>query len=521
MLRSPDSPRGIGILLTPIVFTAFLLLPLAGQFLDLHIYSGVEEKRDKVKWPGIPEDLAGLDAFPAAFDAYYSDQFGMRGDFITWHNLLLYSTTHTLPGNRVIAGKGRWLFANFDDSLESFQHRIPLRSPAELEVLAHRIRQRQDWLAAQGKTYLFFVTPAKSTIYPDRMPDRLRISSGRTRLEQARAWFAKHPDIAFHDTTAAIRRARKLAIDANVDATLYHYTDTHWNALGSYAAFQDVIGHLRRTHPDQPDLPRALGIEMFAFTRKAGMPGDLSRMAGIGSLVTEVDYICLDHLLYYKMDPIPGIGQRSFHISSRWKHLPDLMLFHDSFGESLRLPMSNAAKESWFFWTHDFRTDLIGKHDPRIVMTQITERFFNRHTVENPVSIRLLDPEKTRSEWKGRGDPELSEIRFGSGLVLQAAELRRSDEDLEVRLLWRAERDIVLDGSYDTCVRKDDWSWYSTLHRHQCIEASHVVQGSLWEDRIVFPAEDLRDCESFVLRVEGTADLAVPKTRFTTVRHPD
>ena len=521
MLRSPDSPRGISIVLSPILFMAFLLLPFVGQVTGLHIYSGVEEKRAAVRQPGIPNDLASLDAFPAAFDAYYSDQFGLRGDFITLHNMLLYSATDSLPGNRVIAGKGRWLFANFDKSFESFQHRLALQTPAQLDLFAHQIRQRQDWLASQGKVYLFFVTPSKSTIYPDQMPDRLRIMAGQTRLEQANAWFAKHPDIAFHDTTAALRESRKIAIQAEANVELFHYTDTHWNSLGAYTAYQDVFTHLREQHPDQTDLPQPLAIEMFAYKDKPGSPGDLSHMAGITTLVSEVDYICLNHLLYFKLDEIPEIGQRSYHLTSRWKHLPDLLVFHDSFGESLRQPMSNAARESYFLWTHDFRTDLIRKYDPRIVLTQITERFFNMHPPVNPVSIRLLNSGQVRRDWRNRGDAELTEIEFATGLVLQAIEIRESEQDVEVRLLWRANKDLVLDGAIHTYLRKDDWSWYKQQNTQQCVERSRVTKGSIWEDRVVFPAGQFERCESFVLRVAGSKDLIVPRSRFRAVAHED
>ncbi|MEE8467512.1 MAG: hypothetical protein V3T22_03610, partial [Planctomycetota bacterium] len=91
------------------------------------------EQRRAAKLPSLPTHAAGLEAYPDAFDRWYSDAFGFRRNLVRWYNLLRWFGLGVTGSSKVVRGEDGWLFYREHRSLEGTLGALPLTS-AELDV---------------------------------------------------------------------------------------------------------------------------------------------------------------------------------------------------------------------------------------------------------------------------------------------------------------------------------------------------------------------------------------------------
>ena len=127
-----------------------------------------------------------------------------------------------------------------------------------------------DWLAGRNCRFLFVLAPNKETIYPALLPAAAAPVRRPSIMDLLAADLARGPDSGFVDLRPVMRRAAAAA-------PLYFRTDTHWNALGALAAYQEVAARLRTWYPGMP-VPSLSG---YGISWREGAGGDLSRMMGM------------------------------------------------------------------------------------------------------------------------------------------------------------------------------------------------------------------------------------------------
>ncbi len=198
------------------------------------------ENRKLADFPSLPKDADTLEAFPKLFDRYISDHFGFRSDLVQFYNWLKFSVLSTSPTEKVIVGKKGWLFKYNKE--QKVQKQLP-----ELLLRKWRIHfeERRDWLREHGAEFLVVVASNKHTIYPEYLPDYLHPHERMTKLEQFKAYMAKYPE-AFKllDLTPRLKKEKSSHL-------LYYKTDTHWNYLGAYFGYLEIVAALPHHFPSQ------------------------------------------------------------------------------------------------------------------------------------------------------------------------------------------------------------------------------------------------------------------------------
>src|SRR5688572_12651085 len=159
-------------------------------------------------------------------------------------NLLIskFANLRLKMGDRVfsqgLVGKDGWLQFTAGGILDDFQNTMQF-SPKNIQQNSQLLYEK---LQAQNITLVIIIVPNKDTIYPEQLPDEIQKINEQSRLDLLVAYFKKYGPPVLIDLRPALQRARQ-------EETIYYKTDTHWNNLGSFAAYSEVMQVLSRSNP--------------------------------------------------------------------------------------------------------------------------------------------------------------------------------------------------------------------------------------------------------------------------------
>ncbi len=345
-------------------FAALLFLP--GP-LWLALRGGLDtsnhENRALAPFPA-GQSAPGLQAWPAAFDAWLGDHAPFRNQCMTL-NARANWALGSLDSSDVLLGKERWLFlrdVSDSSSLLDYQG-LTAYTPEELAACRTALTALQTALARRGCRLAVVLAPAKEGVYSQYMPDTIPAVSRPTRVQALAAWLQAETDLALLWPQQALREAAKTQ-------QVYYRYDTHWNEAGAYLAASGLLELLGR-----PALP----FEQAEFVPDAAAvaPADLANVSGAWALCTDD--------VYYTADLPRGsctLTESGGNIT-RWQGGGEggLVLIRDSFGEALA-PFLTAQFESGLALHGSALApeELLAQLDalpafPDVVVLEVAERF--------------------------------------------------------------------------------------------------------------------------------------------------
>src|SRR5688572_2759241 len=101
-----------------VLFLAAIWAPLLGRWTGLALPASVaNELRRPAPMPALELSARGVAAFPAAFDAYFNDNFGFRNELLYGYAVAKVMGLGESWAKTVIVGRDGWLFfdARYDD----------------------------------------------------------------------------------------------------------------------------------------------------------------------------------------------------------------------------------------------------------------------------------------------------------------------------------------------------------------------------------------------------------------------
>ncbi|MDH4230111.1 MAG: hypothetical protein OEW11_10295 [Nitrospirota bacterium] len=230
------------------------------------------EKRKLAAFPPAPVSMAAARAFPAGFEAWFNDHFGLRGPLVQTHSLILMHLLGSSPNPEVAVGRGGWLFFG-GGAMESFRG-LPAMNPAVVTDFQRILESRRDWLAERGIRYLFVVPPDKQSIYPEYVRDT---PVGPTPTDHLLTHMRVHSDVEIVDLRPPLLAKKALF------GPLFMKTDTHWNGYGAYLGYRAVVERLAAWYPSlHPLEPEAVG-----FQRHPSPGGDVADQIHLAAWLTD------------------------------------------------------------------------------------------------------------------------------------------------------------------------------------------------------------------------------------------
>ncbi|MNW38600.1 hypothetical protein D3C74_156690 [compost metagenome] len=363
-------------LITILFFLIILILPGVQALFEIFPKHEIHENRTKTILKDIkfPLGLFNKDSIENLTD-YFNDNYGFREELISLNSLIDYSIFHVSSSNRVVIGKKDWLF--FKDEIESYTNR-DVMSDREIDEIARKIKGYQEFLLKHDKKFIFVLTPNKSTVYPEFMNGKYKKGdankSNYLRLMQA---FQKY-NVNYYEPLETLEKNK-------ITEQLYYKTDTHWNNMGGYLAFRELLGYLDVLSGESLAEPILSGREEISYT------GDLSRMLAL-KLTEREETLLLKSQLNSK--------------------LPSILWYRDSYSDKLLTylqPYKSVIYDLHHTQMPMNRTEYKYVDKADIVVFQMLERFLpTLKYYDFSRAFPLYSSELTASDFKELSDVQLS-----------------------------------------------------------------------------------------------------------------
>lgn len=362
-------------------FMITLWLPLAKLLCSSSSVGIAEsEKRKLTPLPVRPRSWNELWKYPDLFSAYYRDNFGFRSAFIRAHALVKYGLFHLSPSHHVLIGREGWLYYADDYSLEDYRSLKPF-TQEELARWKSVFEERQAWLAKHGIRFLIVLSCDKALIYPEFLPAGIERRNVPFRIDELADYLAKNTSIPFVVLKADLEKARQ-------EGRIFHRTDSHWNDLGAYVGYREIVRKLGQWFPQLQPRPTE------AFTRReVESPGwDLAVMMGLNDIIHEQEIQLVprapqrfrvtdvDHPP--RLDPKWNCGRIVTEIDD--EHLPRAVVLRDSSGSALVPFLAEHFRRCEFLWQYEFETKHIRDPKPDVVILLMTSRRLQWYIPSNP-----------------------------------------------------------------------------------------------------------------------------------------
>ncbi len=317
--------------------------------------------------------LRGIRDYQKKYGMYFVEHFGFRNGLVRLNTLINMRFLHVSPSARVVLGRESWLF--YDDprdgvSLRDFRGGARF-SDTDLQKARGKVIQLRQGLEKRGIKFLIVVAPNKHTIYPEYLPhDSRGQRRAITRLDQM-AVALKGTGADFIDLRAALW-AKK-----NSGQLLYSRTDTHWNPLGAFVAYEEIMKEV---------LSKGLKADTLRFSefqvecRDTRADGDIARLINASDLSPDSEVvmrplnpfraITANVRQRYTSEP----GRETIARERQGRNQAKLLMFRDSFATALIPYLSESFSRSVYVWVDKVDFSMVDDEKPHLVILEMAER---------------------------------------------------------------------------------------------------------------------------------------------------
>ena len=270
-------------------------------------------------------------------------------------NIMRIRLLHETEINQVVIGKDGWLYIDDANSMDDHRGFDPYTDD-ELAALAGVINSRYQWLASRNIRMLLVVAPNKESIYPEHLPDTIYSVDNTTRLDQFMQYMKLHSDVDIIDLRPALLKAK-------ADGQLFYATDSHWNYLGAFIAYTEVMKKLSAYFPYLNLKTPTLAD--YNIRTISGYTGDLEQLLFMDGLFP---------------DQVVQMTPKDPSEANRWNKIQSAVIYHDSF---YLLPdnfLSQDIVNSFPFWQGKdpvWDEAEITRDNPQIVIYFMVERYLD------------------------------------------------------------------------------------------------------------------------------------------------
>lgn len=267
-MKSSGTISRLESILLSVLFCIGISLPLCKQMIMGEPDTLSIEARPLNKFPAPPRKTASsVRKYTTGLENYYNDHFGFRSALLRLNTIVKAGCLRVSPAGNVDFGKNGWLFLK---DWMTFRGTMDVRKQ-DLEQWRLTLERRDAWLAKRGIRYLYVMAPNKSTIYSDYLAKPLNEAHAAASIEQLNTYLSAHSQVPFLSLREALLDARTKSPDR-----LYYPSDTHWNTMGAYVGYRELMLRLQTWFPElQPSKRSDFRVSETMHN------GDLARMIGI------------------------------------------------------------------------------------------------------------------------------------------------------------------------------------------------------------------------------------------------
>jgi len=372
------------------IFCLLLILPSIAVVFNIEPAGKLHDKRLLTKnFPPLSLSYKSIVAFPDAFKKYYTDSHGFRKFLTYWNIELLKKYLKLTILKNVITGKDGWFYWGGDIVIEKLRTTQPL-STDELARFKQIHIERYEYCQRMGARYIFLISPNKHSIYPEYLPDWIYEVKETSHLEQVISTLTNDSDSGYIDF-------RNVLLNAKQNYPVFFKTDTHWNTIGGFFAYQTIMKEITNW------LPNINYLELTDFTieLRPKKKRDLITIISLNHEVPNKNLTIIPKKQYSYKEVIPDPFYRTqkpyypylqilIHETPN-PELPKAVVFHDSAMKFIYPYLSNDFKRVVYIYNirgeNYFDSDIIEYEKPDIVISETGERFLS-FIPDNPIDIK-------------------------------------------------------------------------------------------------------------------------------------
>jgi len=354
------------------VFLLVLFVPLVAEKETVSL-----EKRPLAEFP--EWRWSNVWKFFKDYQNYFDDRFAFRNSLIDTFGKFKYEKLKlsNLTGN-VAIGKNDWLFYHSKEYMKEVSKPF---TQEELQLFHYNLVVTTKWFEQRGIKYYITIPPIKPRIYPEKLPDYMRVAMHFSRLDQINKYLKMNSKYNIIDLRDELFEAKKKNI-------IYFSTDTHWNEFGAFAAYTKIINSISKDFNE---------LTPIDFKKIQPIPtkyssGDLLGLLGFTTNKYTTQYVLtlkdtVKFNLVYASDP--GLPKNNFETWETPKSSSKLKIYvvRDSFSENVkRFLLLNFAR-STYAWIPVIPVNEVIEEHPDILLHETLERFTYCY-LELPVEIK-------------------------------------------------------------------------------------------------------------------------------------
>lgn len=324
------------------------------------------EKRKLAERPAM--NLEKLDPYPPLYTEFFNDHFPFRPELIkdyTWFNYFVLDKSP--KPDYVMIGKNHWLYLVPRE--KTLYTGYPTVSDSGIRNIGKYLDERTKWHLERGIRFYVAFAPMKPEIYPEYNPPSF-LRAEKTVTDKITGEIRKYPDIRFIELKPALLEAKK-------NARIYWARDNHWNSIGAFAAYREIMKSIRQDFPNARFIP-----EKEVSFRDTVVHYGLTEVFNLGEELGDTIYhptISNSHAKkiqdeVYFWDPPEGCWKTVTEtaVSDR----PKALIFRDSF-TNFMMPFldESFSKTVYIFdkWNYDYHREVVENVKPDLVILLIYE----------------------------------------------------------------------------------------------------------------------------------------------------
>lgn len=318
-----------------IFFVAILILPILDNIFGFSPVKDLFEKRLPTAFPQNPKNLFEITKYPKKFEAFFDDNYGFRKTLIFVNGKIMDNIFDESPSSRALMGKDGWLYFDNQDSFLDAQGLAKI-DDKKVALAVKSFIQNWKLLRAQKIDYLLVIAADRTSIYPEFLPDYIKVSQENHRIDKfINALKKASPNFPLLDLRPILKEAKKTEI-------IYQKTDTHWNGRGAHFGYVESMKKLNLKYNPRSDFIDVEGVMDY---------GDISYIMGIKA--ENIDYNLKENFVpsFYNIPPTNedyALFHKPITYLNRNKNLPRLFVYKDSFFDNMLEFFANNFSRSYF-----------------------------------------------------------------------------------------------------------------------------------------------------------------------------
>ncbi|MDO4553728.1 MAG: hypothetical protein Q4B70_01120 [Lachnospiraceae bacterium] len=359
-----------------IICLLLCILPFAGM--AVCPTKTTTENKVLAAWPSTVKDGKWNKDYFNEMGSYFEDHFAFRNLLVTADADIQSKLFKVSNVDTVTVGSEGWLYytATLDDYLG--QNVI---SEREAFNIANNLSLLKRYVEQQGARFLFTIAPNKNTLYGENMPYYNKKKVSNTNNMDLLLPYLTSEETSYVDLFQIFEAQKE---------TLYLKRDSHWNQKGAVLAYDTLLDSLEMEHNT---------YETTKAIRTKTEYGDLNKMLYPLGAKPEWNYEYQYENQYSYITDTKSVEEDWIETENDSAE-GSLLMFRDSFGNTLLPLMANAFSKGYFTKSVPYQIgSYMEEYQPELVIVEKVERNVEDFALSPPV-MKGLETEMDISSLK-------------------------------------------------------------------------------------------------------------------------